>query len=184
VTASLHTRPAFIGPCDAPCRIVRVRLVRLSGLLRTVRRMDTITAAHGPTRTDPRDIYLKAEEVHRRYTWGRTLGYEMLRSTGFPRALGGRYRLDTLLAWDERVLTGELTGRPDPRPRAAKRAPGAQPQAATATTTDGLAPSHPTAATAPTVPTTSTTVERAHSHAGAVDDPTRRRRTRGVRRAA
>lgn len=97
--------------------------------------MNTITAAYEPAHTDPRDIYLKAEEVHRRYTWGRTLGYGMLRSTGSPRAIGGRYCLDTLLAWDARVLAGELTGRPDARSRAAKRAPGTQPETAAATST-------------------------------------------------
>ena len=37
---------------------------------------------------------------------GRTKGYRMLRSDGFPRPIGGdRYRLDTLVAWENSQLT-------------------------------------------------------------------------------
>jgi hypothetical protein len=48
-----------------------------------------------------------------RYGRGRTYGYLMLKSTGFPRRIGDRFRLDTLIAWKQAVLAGELTGRPD-----------------------------------------------------------------------
>ena len=37
----------------------------------------------------------------------------MLRSTGFPRRIGDRHRLDTLTAWEQTVLAGELPGCPD-----------------------------------------------------------------------
>lgn len=63
---------------------------------------------------DPRDVYLKPAEVLARYDWRKTYGYRMLASTGFPPAIGARYRLDTLLAWDACVLSGDLPGRPDP----------------------------------------------------------------------
>jgi hypothetical protein len=45
-----------------------------------------------------------------RYGWGRTYGYLMLRSTGFPRRIGHRFRLDTLIAWEQAVLAGPLRG--------------------------------------------------------------------------
>lgn len=56
--------------------------------------------------------FLSAKEVIARYGWGRTKGYLMLKSEGFPRHIAGSYRLDTLLAWEARVLAGEL----DPQP--------------------------------------------------------------------
>jgi hypothetical protein len=45
--------------------------------------------------------------------WGRTYGYQMLRSAGFPRRIGDRFRLDTLIAWEQAVLAGEVPGRLD-----------------------------------------------------------------------
>ena len=54
---------------------------------------------------DPRHVFLTAREVIARYGWGRTKGYEVLRSDGFPRPLlGDRYRLDTLMAWEDSQL--------------------------------------------------------------------------------
>ena len=64
--------------------------------------------------TNPRDVYLKPAEVLARFDWRHSYGYRMLASAGFPQAIGGRYRLDTVLAWEDRVLSGELSGRPDP----------------------------------------------------------------------
>jgi hypothetical protein len=66
-----------------------------------------------PGDIDPRRVFLTAQEVILRYGWGRTYGYQMLKSTGFPRRIGDRFRLDTLIAWEQAVLAGELTGRPD-----------------------------------------------------------------------
>lgn len=40
----------------------------------------------------------------------------MLDSPGFPRRIGDKYRLDTLLAWEERELAGLNVGLPRPRP--------------------------------------------------------------------
>lgn len=60
------------------------------------------------TPTSPSDIFLNSKAVFARYGWGRTLGYQMLNSTGFPRAFAGRWRKDTLLAWEARVLCGNL----------------------------------------------------------------------------
>jgi predicted DNA-binding transcriptional regulator AlpA len=58
-------------------------------------------------------VFLSALEVIARYGWGRTKGYRILRSDGFPRPIGGdRYRLDALMAWEEEQLTVPLRPRP------------------------------------------------------------------------
>jgi predicted DNA-binding transcriptional regulator AlpA len=115
-----------------------------------------------PGDIDPRHVFLTAKEVILRYGWGRTYGYQMLRSTGFPRRIGDRFRLDSLVAWEQAVLAGELTGRPDD--------PDFQGGTATTVTSPQPEP-EPPAGSAPVgddVP---------------VAAPTRRR-TRGTRRAA
>ncbi len=43
----------------------------------------------GVAYADPTNTFLTPAEVIRRYRWGRTKGYQMLRSPGFPRAIGG-----------------------------------------------------------------------------------------------
>jgi hypothetical protein len=48
-------------------------------------------------RIDPGHVFLPAQEVTVRYGWGRAYGYQLLKITGFPRQIGGRYRLDTLI---------------------------------------------------------------------------------------
>jgi hypothetical protein len=88
----------------------------------TVRQVNIDTPGQ-PGHTSPHHTYLTSREVIARFRWGRTFGYQMLASTGFPRTIGGRYRLDTLIAWEDRVLSGELTGRPDPRDDQADAAP-------------------------------------------------------------
>ena len=104
-----------------------------------------------------------AKGVILRYGWGRTYGYLMLRSTGFPRRIGDRFRLDTLIEWENPVLAGTLPGHPDE-----PESPGD-----TATNVTGPEPE-------PTPP--------AGSAAAIGDDvpvePPTRRRTRGTRRAA
>jgi hypothetical protein len=52
-----------------------------------------MTHNHYPT--DPAHTFLSAKEVIARYGWGRTKGYEVLAQPTFPRAIAGRYRLDT-----------------------------------------------------------------------------------------
>lgn len=58
---------------------------------------------------DPRHVFLTASEVIARYRWGRTKGYQQLRSQSFPRPLAGRYRLDLLMVWEDRQLAEALT---------------------------------------------------------------------------
>ncbi|MBT9254422.1 hypothetical protein KMZ32_01780 [Phycicoccus sp. MAQZ13P-2] len=69
--------------------------------------------------TDPRHTYLSRKEVITYFGWGRSKGYSMLipEHTGFPRSVGGRYRLDTILAWEEAVLAGDV------EPKLPSRAP-------------------------------------------------------------
>lgn len=71
--------------------------------------------------------FLSAKEVIARYGWGRTKGYLMLKSEGFPRHIAGSYRLDTLLSWEARVLDGELDPQPPTKQATAPRAAAEQP---------------------------------------------------------
>jgi hypothetical protein len=59
-----------------------------------------------PAGFDPRHTFLRPAEVFLRYGWKKSKGYDMLQSPGFPRRVGDKYRLDTLLAWEERELSG------------------------------------------------------------------------------
>ena len=68
-----------------------------------------------PRVVDPASAFLTALEVIARYGWGRTKGYRMLRSEGFPRPIGGdRYRLDTLVAWENAQLAAARPAKPVP----------------------------------------------------------------------
>lgn len=68
-----------------------------------------------PRPVDPASVFLTALEVIARYGWGRTMGYRMLRSDGFPRPIGGdRYRLDTLVAWENAQLASSRPAKPVP----------------------------------------------------------------------
>lgn len=58
---------------------------------------------------DPRHTFLTAGEVIARYRWGRTKGYAQLRNRDFPRPVAGRYRLDLLMAWEDRQLAEAAT---------------------------------------------------------------------------
>ena len=73
-------------------------------------------ADQGQTRAvDPASAFLSALEVIARYGWGRTKGYRMLRSEGFPRPIGGdRYRLDTLIGWENAQLGAARPAKPVP----------------------------------------------------------------------
>ena len=75
--------------------------------------MRNSTLPASPGDLDPRHVFLTAKEVIVRYGWGRTYGYEMLRSTGLPRRIGDRFRLDSLIAWEQAVLAGELSDDPE-----------------------------------------------------------------------
>lgn len=65
-----------------------------------------MTHNHYPTA--PAHTFLAAKEVIARYGWGRTKGYQVLAGPGFPRPIAGRYRLDTLIAWEEAQLAAEV----------------------------------------------------------------------------
>ena len=78
-----------------------------------------------PHQVDPASAFLTALEVIARYGWGRTKGYRMLRSDGFPRPIGGdRYRLDTLVAWENSQLTASRPAKPVPSLPPRKRVRG------------------------------------------------------------
>lgn len=65
--------------------------------------MTTTTTAPG---RNAEHTFLTPREVFDRYRWGRTKGYEMLKSPRFPRPVGGAYRLDTLQRWEDDQLAG------------------------------------------------------------------------------
>ncbi|MCU1614169.1 MAG: hypothetical protein JWO98_1709 [Frankiales bacterium] len=65
-----------------------------------------MTHNHYPN--DPVHTFLSAKEVIARYGWGRTKGYQVLSRPDFPRAIAGRYRLDTLIAWEDAQLAAEV----------------------------------------------------------------------------
>ncbi len=57
---------------------------------------------------DPRNIFLDAREVMRRYGWGKTKGYRNLKDRELvpPPVMThpDRWRLDQLLAWEEKRM--------------------------------------------------------------------------------
>jgi len=63
--------------------------------------------ANNPSGGDPHHTFLKPQEVIARYRWGRTHGYLQLKNASFPRSIGGNYRLDTLIVWEEWFLTSK-----------------------------------------------------------------------------
>ena len=74
-------------------------------------------------RPDTMHVFLTAQEVIARYGWGRTKGYRMLRSEGFPSAIGrDRYRLDALIAWENAQLHAPSKALDPPRLPRRKRA--------------------------------------------------------------
>ena len=65
---------------------------------------------------DSSSVFLTALEVITRYGWGRTKGYRMLRTESFPRPIGGdRYRLDTLIDWEDAQLAAAPPAQDPPR---------------------------------------------------------------------
>jgi len=74
------------------------------------------------SKADPSSVFLTALEVIDRYGWGRTKGYGLMRSDDFPRPIGGdRYRLDTLIAWENAQLSATRPTKPTPTLPARKR---------------------------------------------------------------
>lgn len=67
----------------------------------------------GPAAVDPASAFLTALEAIDRYGWGRTKAYRMLRCDSFPHTFGGeKYRLDTLMAWDNAQLAAVRPAKP------------------------------------------------------------------------
>jgi len=60
--------------------------------------------ANIPSGGDPRHTFLKPQEVIARYRLGRTRGYLELKKATSP-TIGGNYRLDTLIVWEDWCLT-------------------------------------------------------------------------------
>ncbi|QLQ09863.1 MAG: hypothetical protein HZY75_05115 [Nocardioidaceae bacterium] len=64
---------------------------------------------------DPRHVFLQAQEVMRRYGWGKTKGYKNLKNRDLVPAPvmthPDRWRLDQLLAWEDRRIAaaGEVS---------------------------------------------------------------------------
>ena len=58
--------------------------------------------------TDPRHVFLDARDVMARYGWGKTKGYQNLKDRSLVPAPvmthPARWRLDQLLAWEERRM--------------------------------------------------------------------------------
>lgn len=68
---------------------------------------------------DPRHVFLDASAVMQRYGWGKTRGYQNLKDQSQvpPPAVThpDRWRLDQLMAWEERrIASAEVAGR-EPR---------------------------------------------------------------------
>lgn len=93
--------PDLVGPSTS----IRRRATAPPDLLRTVTAVTYEEQAQAH-QNDPRHTFLTSQEVLDRYRWKRTKGYEMLRSPGFPRPVANRYRLDSLLAWEDALLAG------------------------------------------------------------------------------
>ncbi|MEU0313069.1 hypothetical protein [Nocardioides sp. NPDC006273] len=73
-----------------------------------------------PDGRDPRHVFLDAQEVMRRYGWGKTRGYQNLKDRALVPAPvlihPNRWRLDQLLAWEERRMAAAqdaLEARPE-----------------------------------------------------------------------
>lgn len=62
----------------------------------------------GDSALDPRHVFLTATDVMRRYGWGKTKGYQNLKDRDLVPAPvmvhPDRWRLDQLLAWEERRM--------------------------------------------------------------------------------
>jgi hypothetical protein len=98
------------GLIQQTCRLVTActrspgrRLVAGTGQVRTFLIMQPTMPTTHPG-GDPRHTFLKPQEVIARYRWGRTHGYLELKKATFPRPIGGNYRLDTLIVWEEWCL--------------------------------------------------------------------------------
>jgi predicted DNA-binding transcriptional regulator AlpA len=115
VTRTARRQPSdeqeALFPSGAPREVAPPKAARLLQITPADRSAD-----QSESRTvDPASAFLTALEVIDRYGWGRTKGYRMLRSDSFPRPIGGdRYRLDTLIAWENAQLAAARPAKPVP----------------------------------------------------------------------
>ena len=67
---------------------------------------------------DPRDVFLDARDVMARYGWGKTKGYQNLKDRDIvpPPVMThpDRWRLDQLLAWEDRRIESAAAAAPHP----------------------------------------------------------------------
>lgn len=74
---------------------------------------DTDRDAATPDARDPRHVFLDAQQVMHRYGWGKTRGYQNLKDRSLvPEPVlihPNRWRLDQLLAWEERRMAAAET---------------------------------------------------------------------------
>ena len=71
--------------------------------------MTTTTDQSAAYYDDPRNTFLTRCQVQKRYGWGRTKTYQTTAHSSFPKPIGGdRYRLDSLLRWEDGQLTGDI----------------------------------------------------------------------------
>jgi hypothetical protein len=80
-----------------------------------------------PVSRDPRHVFLDARAVMHRYGWGKTRGYEHLKDrTMVPAPVlvhPNRWRLDQLIAWEDRRIAASEPMLPDPAHRLADLLP-------------------------------------------------------------
>jgi hypothetical protein len=91
------------------------------GAISKVRTFQVMVTHTPPTLSTADQVFLTARQVFSRYGWGKSKGYEILKSDGFPNSIGGKYRLDSLIRWEERLLDGgscTASSGPDPEPTA------------------------------------------------------------------
>lgn len=71
--------------------------------------MTTTTDQYAAYNDDPRNTFLTRRQLQQRYGWGRTKTYQATAHSSFPKPIGGdRYRLDSLLRWEDCQLGGDM----------------------------------------------------------------------------
>jgi len=71
--------------------------------------MTTATDQSAAYYDDPRNTFLTRCQLQQRYGWGRTKTYQATAHSSFPKPVGGdRYRLDSLLRWEDGQLNGDF----------------------------------------------------------------------------
>ena len=115
MTRTARRRPSGEQESLFPSSDPREEVAPGSARILKITSVDRSAGEDQPRHDDPASAFLTALEVIARYGWGRTKGYRMLRCEGFPRPIGGdRYRLDTLVAWENAQLAAARPAKPVP----------------------------------------------------------------------